>query len=417
MRIGYACLTVGVRKTNFKTCILKNATEENLLAIIDHNLESLDNIIDYNIKNNIKLFRISSDIIPFGSSPANSLKWWELFEDKFSQIGSKIKESAMRVSMHPGQYTVLNSPREDVVERAIKDLEYHTTFLDSLNVNKENKIILHIGGVYGDKKSAIHRFIENYKLLDTKVKQRLVIENDDKCFNIEDVLYISKELDIPVIYDNLHNQVLCSDTSKDDNYWINRVNKSWTKGDGPQKIHYSQQDSTKRPGAHSLTIKINEFMDFKEDLDPDLDIMLEVKDKNLSALKCINATENHNFKVLELEWSKYKYSILEYSQVNYQKIRELLKDKKQYPVLEFYNLIEESLEMEEDRASSVNALQHVWGYFKSVASDKEKKRALKMIEDYQAGEINKSRIKNFLNKLAVNYEMDYLIDSYYFSLD
>ncbi|NLY37014.1 MAG: hypothetical protein GX046_07255, partial [Tissierellia bacterium] len=71
MKIGYACLTLGVEETNFKTCILKNASEENLLSIIEHNLNSLDGIIDYNIENNIKLFRISSGIIPFGSSPAN----------------------------------------------------------------------------------------------------------------------------------------------------------------------------------------------------------------------------------------------------------------------------------------------------------------------------------------------------------
>ena len=180
MRIGYACLTVGVRDTNFRTCILKNASEENLLDIIEHNLNSLEKIVDYNIENNIKLFRISSDIIPFGSSPANSLEWWNIFNERFLSIGKKIKEAGIRVSMHPGQYTVLNSPIEDVVYRAVKDLEYHNIFLDSLNVNKENKIILHIGGVYGDKESAVNRFIENYKLLDPKIKDRLVIENDDK---------------------------------------------------------------------------------------------------------------------------------------------------------------------------------------------------------------------------------------------
>lgn len=416
MRIGYACLTVGVKETNFKSCILKNASDENLKSIIEHNLNSLENIIDYNIKNKIKLFRISSGIIPFGSSPANSLKWWNLFEDKLNQIASKIKESDMRVSMHPGQYTVLNSPREEVVERAVKDLEYHTVFLDSLNINEENKIILHVGGVYGDKQSAIHRFIENYKLLDKKIKRRLVIENDDKCFNIEDVLEISKKIKIPVIYDNLHNQVLSSDSSKDDNYWINKVNKTWTKADGIQKIHYSQQDVSKRLGAHSSTIKLSEFLDFKKALNLNLDIMLEVKDKNLSALKCINATENYNIKVLELEWSKYKYTILEYSHLNYQKIRELLKDKKSYPVLEFYKLIEESLEMEEDSRNKLNALQHVWGYFKFKASDKEKQKATQMIGDYKEGKTDKNKIKNFLHKLALKYDMEYLIDSYYFSL-
>ncbi len=122
MNIGYACLTIGVPDTNYKNCMLKNANEEKLLELIAYNLNSLENVIDYNIKNNIKLFRISSDIIPFGSNPINNIKWWKVFSYKLSNIGEKIKNSGMRVSMHPGQYTVLNSPKEEVVKKAIKDL-------------------------------------------------------------------------------------------------------------------------------------------------------------------------------------------------------------------------------------------------------------------------------------------------------
>lgn len=414
MRIGYACLTIGVRETGFKTCIMKNANEENLLSIINHNLEVLDNIIDYNVKNDIKLFRISSDIIPFGSSPVNNLKWWDIFEEKLSFIGNKIKKSEMRVSMHPGQYTVLNSPTGDVVLSAVKDLEYHNVFLDSLKVNKENKIILHIGGVYGDKKLAIDRFSRNYILLNEKIKERLVIENDDKCFNIEDVLYISKKLQIPVIYDNLHNKVLPADKFKDDRYWIKEVNKTWSNGNGPQKIHYSQQDKNKRAGAHSTSININEFVDFIRNLDPDIDIMLEAKDKNLSAVKCINVTEKSKILALELEWSKYKYNILEHSPENYNKIRELLKDKNQYYVLEFYNLVENSLEIEVSIGNAINTIQHVWGYFKNNASDTEKRRIEKLIMDFSEGNIKLQTIKNFLNKLSIKYNERYLLESYYF---
>lgn len=416
VRIGYACLNLGVRQTNFRTCILKNANEDNLVEIIEHNLNSLENIIDYNIKNNIKLFRISSDIIPFGSSPANNLKWWTIFQEKLSAIGDKIKDSDMRVSMHPGQYTVLNSPNKDVVYRAVKDLEYHNIFLDSLNVNRENKIILHIGGIYGDKQSAINRFIENYKLLDSKIKERLVIENDDKCFNIEDVLYISKQLEIPVIFDNLHNDVLAASKLESDKYWIEEANKTWTKGNGPQKIHYSQQDKSKRAGAHSFTIRLDEFMEFVEELNHGLDIMLEVKDKNLSAVKCINAIENNRIGNLENEWSKYKYNVLESSPNNYNKIRELLKNKKAYPVLDFYRLIENALENEPTTGNAINALQHVWGYFKDQADDKEKRRFEKLLKEYEQRKGKLKSVKNHLNKLAIKYNSEYLLDSLYFSL-
>lgn len=292
MSIGYACLTVGVPNTNLKSCILKNANEDRLLELISHNLNSLENIIDYNIENNIMLFRISSDIIPFGSSPVNNIPWWEVFSDKFFRIGSKIQSSGMRVSMHPGQYTVLNSPNEEVVRKAMLDLNYHTKVLNSLGVGEEHKLILHIGGVYNDKKKAMERFIDNYAYLDKEVKPRLVIENDDKLYNINEVLEISARLNIPVIFDNLHNGINPYDKEKGDIDWINECKGTWRDKDGKQKMHYSQQDPLKKPGAHSETIDTKEFMNFYQRLDrEDIDIMLEVKDKNVSAVKCINAVK------------------------------------------------------------------------------------------------------------------------------
>ena len=121
-KIGYACLALAVPDTGFKSCIMKNATDEKLRELISHNLSSLENLVDYNIRNNIMLFRISSDIIPFGSSPVNQLEWWNIFKEDFSRIKKKIINSGMRISMHPGQYTVLNSPDEGIVSRAIEDL-------------------------------------------------------------------------------------------------------------------------------------------------------------------------------------------------------------------------------------------------------------------------------------------------------
>lgn len=289
MKIGFACLTVDVLNANYKTCILKNATEEKLYLLIENNLISLENVIDYNIKNDIKLFRISSDIIPFGSSPINKLKWDILFEERLNRIGKKINDSGIRVSMHPGQYTVLNSPREEVVTRAIDDLKYHTLFLNSLGTSTKSKIVLHIGGVYGDKEIAINRFIENYNLLDLSIKERLVIENDDKSYNINDVILISKKTKIPVVYDNLHNKINCYDETKKDLYWLELCSKSWQLQDGCQKMHYSQQDPNKQRGSHSATIDVSEFMELYQSIkNLDIDIMLEVKDKNISAINCIN---------------------------------------------------------------------------------------------------------------------------------
>lgn len=418
MSIGYACLTIGVQNANFKSCTAKNVNEEKLFDLISHNLNSLENIIEYNIKNNIKLFRISSDLIPFGSSPINTISWAEIFFSKFSEIGEKIKTSGMRVSMHPGQYTVLNSPNMEVVNRAIDDLNYHTKVLDSLGVGSEHKIVLHIGGVYNDKEHAIERFITNYDNLNDSVKQRLVIENDDKSYNINDVLEIGTKLNVPVIFDNLHNEINFYDKEKSAIYWINQCKITWKEKDGYQKMHYSQQNPLKRVGSHSSTIRINDFIDFYESLGrEDIDVMLEVKDKNLSAMKCINTIiKNNKIKRLEEEWSKYKYKVLESSPSNYLEIRKLLNNKNDYPVVPFYNLIEDAMEMEITVGNSINALMHVWGYFKNIVEDKEKNSFLKSIGDYKQEKTSISAIKNKLWKMVIKYNQTYLLDSYYFFL-
>ncbi len=290
MRIGYACLAIGVPDTGIKSCIMKNASEAKLLELISHNLDSLENIIDYNIENNIRLFRISSNLIPFGSSIINKIPWWDLFHTDFLRIGQKIKDSGIRVSMHPGQYTVINSPNEEIVKRAVDDLYYHSRVLGSLGVGKDHKIILHIGGVYNDKKSSISRFVTNFCNMPIFIRDRIVLENDDKSYNICDVLEIGAVIGLPVVFDNLHNEINPCDRGENDVFRINECKKTWKEGDGIQKIHYSQQDPAKRPGSHSNSICLERFTAFYNSLErDDIDVMLEVKDKNLSAVNCISS--------------------------------------------------------------------------------------------------------------------------------
>ena len=416
MRIGYVCFTRGVYGTDFKTCTLKKATEENLLNIIDHNLNTLDKIIDYNIKMNIKFFRLSSDLIPFGSSEVNTLNWDELFQDKFQKIGEKIRENGIRTSMHPGQYTVLNSPNEDVVKRTVEDLEYHNRFLNALQMDKTSKLILHIGGVYGDKKSAIERFEKNYHLLSQEIKDRLIIENDDVSYNIGEVLEIGMKNGIPVVYDNLHNALLPTDETMSDSYYITLAGKTWKSSDGKQKIHYSQSANAFKNGNHSKTIDLEEFKGFVESI-PDVDIMLEVKDKNISAIKVNNLLDpKKGIKNLEEEWARYKYNILERDQNIYKEIRTLLKDKKAYPIIEFYRLIDKGMSIEIEKSNAINAASHVWGYFKNLAEEKEKKKYDSYMQLFEKGTYSLNAVKNLLLKLAVKYNSTYLLESYYFHL-
>lgn len=416
MRVGYACLTLGVEHTNYKKVLLKNVTEEKLREIIVYNLKSLKNVILYNIENEISLFRISSDLIPFGSSGVNQIKWWQDYKQELMEVGQLIKKVDMRVSFHPGQYTVINSFNDEVVKRALLDVEYHAQLLESMELDEGHKIVLHIGGIYQRKEQAIEQFIHNFKRLSEKSQKRVVIENDDKSYHIEDLLAISKQLNIPVVFDNLHNALNPPPQQKSEQEWIKICRQTWKKQDGPQKIHYSQQAVGKQAGSHSATIYVAPFLLFFQSLQQnEMDIMLEVKDKNLSALKISRLLHSQRkIHYLEKEWQLYKYLLLEKSQQHYQTIRTLLQDKKQYPAFDFYQTIEQALGLKEDKGQAMNAAMHVWGYVKNRASEKEKQQYLKLATNYEQGRISLNRLKNFLQKMVEMYQQTYVMESYYF---
>lgn len=361
------------------------------------------------------LFRISSDIIPFGSHPANLLDWKNEYANELLHIGNKLKNTGLRVSMHPGQYTVLNSPNPAVVENAVRDIVYHADFLDALSAGLQSKIVLHVGGVYQDRKKASDAFIRNALRLPQRIRQRIVLENDDKNFTVRDVLEICGATGIPAVFDNLHHQLNPPEEYKEEREWIEICGRTWGIDDGRQKVHYSQNGGTK--GAHSKTINAEHFLDFYHRLpDKNIDIMLEVKDKNCSAIKCIHAALGVSVRELEEEWARYKYLVLSKSAAIYNDIRELLKLKKRADAIEFYGLVDRARSFPENVGAGVNAAQHVWGYFKTSASDAEKCRFERLLERCRAGRQGFPGLKKFLFQLARKYDSPYLLHSYYFYL-
>ncbi|NLI54837.1 MAG: UV DNA damage repair endonuclease UvsE [Clostridiales bacterium] len=417
MRIGYACLTVAVEGTQIKTCTLKTATEERLLSLADENLRTLERMVDYNIANGIRLYRISSDIVPFGSSIAAALPWDALNRRRLDTLAQKIALSGMRVSMHPGQYTVLNSPDADVVRRAVEDLNYHARFLDALHLDATHKIILHVGGKYGDAAAALARFASVYRDLSSAVTRRLVLENDGDIYTIAEVLDLCGRIGAPAVYDNLHNAIHPADGTKSDDFWVSLCRGTWRPTDGAQKTHYSQQHPLKSRGAHSDTIAVDPFLDYCHRLSGELpDIMLEVKDKNRSAVKCGLCLLEANQRLLETEWGRYKYSVLERSPQEYQAIRELLKDKAGDNAVAFYRAVGRALAAPEDKGRAVNALEHVWGYVSEDATSAEARRYASLRDGYLRGDMRLRQAKSALYRLAVKYRQDYLLGSYYFTL-
>ena len=141
--------------------------------------------------------------------------------------------------------------------------------------------------------------------------------------------------------------------------------------------------------------------------------MMEVKDKNLSAIKCINAIASPKIQRLEKEWGRYKYLVLEHSPTGYHAIRELLKNKHAYPVVEFYRLIDEAMLTTIKPGNAVNAAQHLWGYFKDSADENTRLGFGKNIDKVSKGE-STIPLKRLLRKLAHVEKQQYLLDSLYF---
>ena len=139
IKVGYACLNLDLDR-GFKTCRFANLTNEKWIELISWNLETLKQMLIYTADHNIQMLRLSSDLIPFATKDKDEvdLDWQVYFQDEFDALKKLIKNLDIRISFHPGQYTVLNSPKEDVVERAIADLDYHADLLALLGGDQSN---------------------------------------------------------------------------------------------------------------------------------------------------------------------------------------------------------------------------------------------------------------------------------------
>lgn len=406
MKIGYACQCLNNEIPAQRTCIQKSLTHPLLMDIISHNLYVLDEILEYNHDHHITMFRLSSDLIPFGSSPANTMNWKRIFQPQFQSLGEKARGYKIRLSMHPGQYTLLNTPREDVLDRSIIDLRYHCDILNLLGMDTTNKLILHIGGIYKDKPSAIQRFINVFQTLDKDIQDRLVIENDDRYYTLEDVLYIAKHVHIPVIFDNLHHFLLPSLPNLTLKETLKLVQKTWKKQDGQMKIHYSQQDVTRRKGAHAIYLDGEAFMQFCEAIDfMNIDMMLEVKSKNLAVLQALDLLAFVPFDV-ESVWNHYRYSVLAHSLTLFNSIETTYT---KLTAREFYTLLQEALSLHKE--DDVTCYQLIYEEWYSLLDEKKQVKLKRALDRFQQHKLSQQALKNTFASIAYHVGQQ---DSYFF---
>jgi UV DNA damage endonuclease len=286
MKVGYPCINLSLDCRAGRTFRLRSYSEERLRQTVQGNLDCLDRILRYNLQHGLLFFRITSDLVPFASHPIHRFDWRAYFRDQFTEIGSFIKRHQMRISMHPDPFTLLNSPVSRVLDNSLAELAYHAAVLDELRLDETAKIQIHIGGVYGDKSASAQRFVERYRRLDDRIRRRLVIENDERHYSLRDCLNIHEKTGVPVLFDAFHHAVYAHGETLAEA--LSAAAKTWRPADGVLMVDYSSQKPQARGGRHAESLDTCDFRAFLRASRPyDFDLMLEIKDKEVSALKAL----------------------------------------------------------------------------------------------------------------------------------
>jgi len=295
-RMGYACINMELSnqkpkiytgrsmiKRTFKAKGIKYASELGL-----QNTKDLFEIIKWNNENGFDFFRITSNLFPWCSEyELSDMPDYKEICDVLSDVGKYVDNNRMRITSHPGPFNVLTSPHPHVVDNCIKDLSIHGEVFDLMNLSRTpyNKINIHIGGAYGDKKSAMERFCENFHRLPNSVKTRLTVENDDKAsmYSVVDLYEgVYKVIGIPIVFDYHHHKFCTGGLSEEDALEV--AISTW--GDIIPVVHYSEsrskeyEDDKIRPQAHSDYV-----YDYINTYNNEVDIMVEAKAKELAVLK------------------------------------------------------------------------------------------------------------------------------------
>jgi len=298
MNLGYACINMTLSEskpkiTTNRSMIKRTFQEKGIeyaseLAV--QNARDLFHILKWNVDNGVKLFRLSSEFFPWASEyNLEELPHYLRIKTLLEGCGNYAKKNGLRLTSHPGPFNVLTSPRENVVQNTITDLELHGQIFDLLGLEHShyNKINIHCNGVYGDKKSAMDRFCENFQRLSPSVQSRLTVENDDKAsmYSVKDLMYLHEKIGIPIVFDYHHHKFNTGGLSEEEA--LRLAISTWPDGITPI-VHYSEskalheENSKIKPQAHSDYIN-----KLPNTYGMDVDIMVESKAKELAILPFI----------------------------------------------------------------------------------------------------------------------------------
>lgn len=300
IRLGYVAISLSLHEASPNKTITYKSYEKlkddesklyRLKELVRENLTNTKRILIHNQVHDIKVYRFTSKLIPLATHP-DVIQWdyTKAFEQELLDIGSYVKQHQLRVSAHPDHFTLLNSPKEDILAASLRDLKYHVNLFEGMNLSeKEAKLVLHVGGIYDSKSKAIERFKANFVKLPSSIRNRIILENDDKVYTASDVLSICKDLGIPMVLDIHH--YWCNQNEEDLSQLLGDIFKTWDGQIHPPKIHVSSPRPGKNIRAHADDVEIEFFYEFLQkakNYKQNFDAMLEAKNKDLALFKLMD---------------------------------------------------------------------------------------------------------------------------------
>ena len=273
-------------KRTFKQKGIPYASELSLQNTID-----LIKIIEWNEAHGVKVFRITSCLFPWASEyDLKDLPDFKPIKENLEFAGKIARQYGQRLSFHPGQFNVLTSPREHVVQNCVTDLRIHGEIFDIMGMPRspQSKINIHIGGAYGDRQSATDRWCKNFELLPESVKARLTVENDDKpnMYSTK-MLYemVHDRTGVPIVFDSHHFECGPQDSTYEDAFLM--AVSSWPDGVRPQCHHSNSRKLYEDPSARAAQHSDWYYKPFN-DCGFDVDVVLECKMKERALFKYLD---------------------------------------------------------------------------------------------------------------------------------
>jgi UV DNA damage endonuclease len=276
--------------------IIKTIQEKGIDALknkILQNLRDVLTIMDWNEANGIKVYRMSSEMFPHKSNEKVEDYNFDFAIDLLREIGNKSKLYKQRLTFHPGQYNVVGTPNKKCFEQTIRDLSYHAEVMDLMELDNNSVMVVHGGGVYGNKEETKERWHVQFDLLPEKIKRRLVLENCEKCYSIIDCLEMSEKNNIPVVFDTHHfecyKKLHPGEDFEEPSYYIEKILETWKRRDIKPKFHISEQGKGKC-GHHSDYVEVipEYLLEIPDKYGIHIDIIIEAKMKEQAILQLYN---------------------------------------------------------------------------------------------------------------------------------